>query len=124
LAAGDAVNLEPSVTPTTLLGGHLVQGHVDGVGVVVNVIRSDAETRVTVRPPADLMRYMVPKGSVAVDGVSLTLADVGQDDFTVALIPTTLAITTLGSVRAGSRVNVEADQLVKAVARLLNRADL
>ncbi len=120
LAAGSLVNLEHSVTPTTLLGGHLVQGHVDGVGVVERVDRG-ADWRFRVRPPAGLMEYMTPKGSVAVEGVSLTLAavDAAAGWFEVALIPTTLEVTTLGGLREGDRVNLEADAMAKTVVHWL-----
>ena len=119
VSAGDAVNLERPVTPTTRLGGHLVQGHVDGVGTVL--AREDAEhwTVVRIGVPSDLARYVVAKGSVAVDGVSLTVVDVTDDAFTVSLIPTTLALTTLGSREVGEAVNIEVDVLAKYVERLL-----
>lgn len=122
LKPGDAVNLESCVTPSTLLGGHIVQGHVDGVGIIVEVARSaDEGVRVAIRPPADLMDYLVPQGSVAVDGVSLTLAAVHADRFEVALIPTTLVLTTLGAAAPGRRVNLETDLLVKTVVHHLRR---
>ena len=119
LAAGSRVKLEHAATPTTLLGGHVVQGHVDGVGVVESVV-TEGEWRVRVRPPAGLMEYMTPKGSVCVEGVSLTLARVEPREwFEVALIPVTLEKTTLGELRAGSRVNVEADVFAKTVVNWL-----
>jgi riboflavin synthase len=115
LAAGCRVNLEHAATPTTLLGGHVVQGHVDGVAVVESVL-TEGEWRVRIRPTADLMEYMTPKGSVCVEGVSLTLARVEPRQwFEVALIPVTLEKTTLGELRAGSSVNVEADAFAKTV---------
>jgi riboflavin synthase len=118
LSVGSEVNLEPAATPATLLGGHLVQGHVDGVG---EVIRVTPDWRVTVRPPSGLMEYFVPKGSVVVDGVSLTLAEVDPAGgvFEVALIPTTLEKTTLGGVRAGQRCNLECDVIAKTVVHWL-----
>lgn len=118
LRVGVEVNLEASVTPTTLLGGHLVQGHVDGVGVMEGVT---GEWRVTIRPPEDLLEYLVPKGSVAVDGVSLTVASVDPAGgvFEVALIPTTRERTTLGAARAGQRCNLECDVIVKTVVHWL-----
>lgn len=120
LVPGSTVNLEGSVTPATLLGGHLVQGHVDGVGVFERVDRA-SEWRVAVRPPPELMQYIVPKGSVALDGVSLTVASVdpGSGLFEVALIPTTLAKTTLGSSGAGHRCNLECDAIAKTVVHWL-----
>lgn len=117
LAAGAEVNLEPALRFGDPLGGHWVQGHVDGVGEVVG--RTDAgEHRVlTIAVPAGLGRYLVEKGSVAVDGVSLTVASCDGDRFTVALIPHTLEVTTLGGLAAGDRVNLEVDVLAKYVAR-------
>lgn len=116
LAPGDRVNLERSATPSTLLGGHILQGHVDSLGRVQSVARA-GERRVTVRPPADLMAYITPKGSVAIDGVSLTVARVepGAGVFEVALIPVTLARTTLEDLCVGSEVNLEADIVAKTV---------
>ena len=120
LSPGDPVNLERPVTLSTRLGGHLVQGHVDGVGEVVGV---EAEPTggawLTIRPPAELMRYIVEKGSVSVDGVSLTVAGVDGDAFSVALIPHTLAVTTLGTARVEDAVNLEVDVLAKYVERLM-----
>lgn len=114
--SGTRVNLEHSATPTTLLGGHIVQGHIDGVGVV-DSITNGREHRVRIRPPSSLMPFMAPTGSVALDGVSLTIARVSPDDhfIEVVLIPTTLARTTLGDWVQGTSVNIEADALVKAV---------
>ncbi len=126
LAAGSRVNLEHSVTAATLMGGHIVQGHVDGVGEVLTTVR-DGEHRVRVRPRrsdamlGDLMQYITPKGSVVVDGVSLTVAAIGDDWFEVALIPTTLAQTTLGELREGSECNLETDVIAKTVVSWLRR---
>jgi len=115
LALGSKVNLEHAATPSTLMGGHVVQGHVDGVGTVVSV-QTQREWRVRIRPPADLMEYMVPKGSVCVEGVSLTLASVqARERFEVALIPVTLEKTNLGTLKAGDLVNLEADIFAKTV---------
>jgi len=120
LSPGDPVNLERSVTLTTRLGGHLVQGHVDGVGEVDGVEAQPAGGAwLTIRPPAELLRYLVDKGSVSVDGVSLTVAGADGDAFSVALIPHTLAVTTLGTARVGDAVNLEVDVLAKYVERLL-----
>jgi riboflavin synthase alpha subunit len=119
LHPGDEVNLEPSVTAQSAMGGHIVQGHVDGVGKVTAVRKSDEEWRVTVRPPAALMEYMIPKGSVSIDGVSLTLAAVKKNEIEVALIPTTLAITTMGGYRVGTKVNLECDIVSKTIVHWL-----
>ena len=120
LAPGDEVNLERALTAASLLGGHFVQGHIDGVGEVLGVVRG-GEHRVRIRPPEGVMRYLAPKGSVCVDGVSLTIAELDPRGgwFEVALIPTTLEVTTLGSLGEGSRVNLEADMIAKTVVHHL-----
>jgi riboflavin synthase len=116
---GDRVNLERAVTADKRLGGHIVQGHVDGVGEVLSRTPSEHWEVVEIALPAPLARYVVAKGSIAVDGVSLTVVDVADDRFTVSLIPETLARTTLGARRPGDRVNLEVDVLAKYVERLL-----
>ena len=116
---GDKVNLERAVTPTTRLGGHIVQGHVDGVGTIASRTPSEHWEVVDVSMPSELARYLVDKGSVTVDGVSLTVVEARADGFTVSLIPETLARTTLGSRRPGDRVNLEVDILAKHVEKLL-----
>lgn len=121
LRRGDAVNLEPAVTPTTLLSGHIVQGHVDGVGIIRAVQTTPEDVRVRIAVPAELMDYVVPKGSIAVDGISLTLAEVLDDGFVVALIPTTLELTTLGEAKVDNRVNLEADLVVKTIIHQMRR---
>ena len=123
LTPGDAVNLEPPMRAGDPIGGHFVQGHVDGVGEVVSVARDGGDHRVRVRVPAELARYLVPRGSVAVDGVSLTVAEAEGDSFAVALIPTTLAETTAGGYAAGRRVNVEVDVVARYLERLLSEPD-
>jgi riboflavin synthase len=119
LAPGDPVNLERPLRLGTRLGGHLVQGHVDGVGRVSRVEPEGAGRRLHVEVPAALRPLLIPKGSVAVDGVSLTVAELGATEFAVALIPHTLAVTTLGRRQAGARVNLEMDMLGKYVQALL-----
>jgi len=119
VAPGDRVNLERAMTADKRLGGHLVQGHVDGVGTVVRRSPSEHWDVVEVSLPADLARYVVPKGSICVDGVSLTVVDVGAGSFTVSLIPETLARTTLGSRRPGERVNLETDMIARHVEKLI-----
>ncbi|HEX6247982.1 MAG TPA: riboflavin synthase [Nocardioidaceae bacterium] len=121
LGPGDRVNLERAVTPQTRLGGHIVQGHVDGTGEVVSRTPSEHWEVVEISLPEQVERYLVPKGSVTVDGVSLTVVDVGDASFTVSLIPETLARTTLGRKQAGERVNLEVDVIAKYVERLLDR---
>jgi len=119
VAPGDRVNLERAVTPTTRLGGHIVQGHVDDVGVVRSRRPSEHWELVEISMPPGLGRYLVDKGSVTVDGVSLTVVEAGEDTFTVSLIPETLARTTLGRRQPGDRVNLEVDVLAKHVEKLL-----
>jgi riboflavin synthase len=120
LRPGDRVNLERSLRLGDRLGGHIVQGHVDGVGRVAERHQSGEWETVWFTCPPDLTPLMVPKGSVAVDGVSLTLVAVAADRFSVMLIPHTLAATTLGLKRPGDPVNLEADMLAKHVAKLLD----
>ena len=119
LDIGSKVNLERAVTPTTRLGGHVVQGHVDGTGSVLRRTPSEHWELVEVELPADLARYLVPKGSITVDGISLTVVDVHDASFTVSLIPETLARTTLGFKQPGDPVNLEVDVIAKYVERLL-----
>jgi riboflavin synthase len=112
---GTEANIEPALRAGDPLGGHYVQGHVDSVGVV----RAFEGGRLTVEAPPELIRYCVEKGSIAVDGVSLTIAEVRDDAFEVALVPHTLEVTTLGALRPGDLVNLEADVLAKYVEKLL-----
>ena len=116
LGRAGAVNLERAVTPATRLGGHLVQGHVDGVGTLLD---RGEDAVVRIGTPPELARYLVEKGSVTVDGISLTVVEAAADWFTVALIPTTLARTTLGRTAVGEPVNLEVDVVAKYVERLL-----
>jgi riboflavin synthase len=118
LAAGDHVNLELPLRASDRLGGHIVQGHVDGVGSVES-LGDDGVLRVAV--PPELLRYVVEKGSIAIDGVSLTVAEVDDETLTVALIPETLERTTLGAARPGRPVNLEVDVLAKYVEKLVAR---
>ena len=115
LQVGSPVNLERAVRMSDRLGGHLVQGHVDGVGEVVDPVPD-----LRVRIPSELMRYVVEKGSITVDGVSLTVVQPLDDGFTVAIIPHTSAVTTLGVRKPGDRVNIEVDVMAKYVERLIN----
>ena len=119
LVVGDPVNLERPMRLDGRLGGHLVQGHVDGTGTIESRDRSEHWEVVRVSLPADLARYVVHKGSITVDGVSLTVASVDDRSFTVSLIPTTLALTTLGRKQVGDLVNLEVDVVAKYVERLL-----
>jgi len=121
LTDGDRVNLERSLRVGDRLGGHFVQGHVDAVGIIDARVRQGDWEDVWFRCPADLTRLMVPKGSIAVDGISLTLVNVEPERFSVMLIPHTQANTTLGFKRPGDAVNLEADMLAKHVAKLLGK---
>jgi riboflavin synthase len=118
LASGDRVNLERPMRLGDRLDGHLVQGHVDGVGTVRAARAEGDSTLLEVAPPPDLLRYVVEKGSIAVDGVSLTVAARLPDAFTVALIPHTMAVTTLGPQAVGRPVNLEVDVVAKYVESL------
>jgi riboflavin synthase len=116
---GDSVNLESALRVGDPLGGHVVQGHVDAVGRVRSVESEEESRRVWIDAPETVVRYCLEKGSIAVDGVSLTVAALDDDGFEVALIPHTLEVTTLGRLEPGDRVNLETDVLAKVVERLL-----
>ncbi len=119
LIAGSRVNLERPVTLAARLGGHLVQGHVDGTGEILERIPSEHWEIVRIALPDDLGRYVVEKGSITVDGISLTVVEADRDWFSVSLIPTTLELTTLGTKGVGDPVNLEVDVVAKYVERLL-----
>jgi riboflavin synthase len=119
LEPGDEVNVEPALRVGDSLGGHYVQGHVDGVGRVRSATAAGEDVIVAIDMPPELLRYLVEKGSVTVEGVALTVTEVDEQGFSVALVPHTLAETTLGSLAAGDRVNLEVDVLAKYVERLL-----
>lgn len=124
LQVGDLVNLEPAVTPSQPMGGHFMQGHVDGLAVIDTIHTDAGEWRITLKPEhgaEGLMDYIIPRGSVAIDGVSLTLARVSEDSFDVALIPATLELTTLGQRKVGDHVNIEADILAKTIVHQMSR---
>lgn len=118
LGAGDPVNLERAVTPNKRLGGHIVLGHVDAVGRVMSITPEEEAIVLTVQAPAAVMRYIAMKGSVAIDGVSLTVAGLQPDWFSVSLVPYTSGQTTLGLVRPGRQVNLEVDVLARYIERL------
>jgi riboflavin synthase len=121
LEPGSAVNLEPAVTADQMLSGHIVQGHIDGVAVITEVQRDPSEWRLTLEPPEHLLDCIIDKGSVTLDGVSLTVAALHDRTFEVALIPTTLEITTLGRAEVGTRLNLETDYIAKTVVNWLER---
>jgi riboflavin synthase len=119
LTAGAAVNLEPALRAGDPLGGHLMSGHVDGVAQVLSLSGDARSQRLLIGVPAPLARYLAPKGSIGVDGVSLTINEVEGTTFGVNIIPHTQAVTTLGSLTVGARVNLEVDQVARYLARLL-----
>jgi riboflavin synthase len=119
LKPGDRVNLERALAVGQRLGGHFVQGHVDGTGTLAAVTESDNARILRIEAPPDLMRYLAAKGSIALDGISLTVVDVLPASFTVWIIPHTFANTTLGDRRVGDALNIEVDMLAKYIERLL-----
>lgn len=118
LKTGDRVNLERALRLGDRLGGHLVSGHIDGVGTITGMEKHDIATLVTIRAPREVMRYIIKKGSVAIDGTSLTVVDFSTDTFQVSLIPHTARATTLGFKKAGDTVNLEGDIIGKYIERL------
>jgi riboflavin synthase len=119
---GSLVNLEPSLRPTDRMGGHFVTGHIDACGSVDFFGADGADWRLDINAPADVLRYVVKKGCVAVDGMSLTVADVLPAGFRIWIIPHTLSVTNLAARQAGQRVNLESDLLAKYAEKLLVRA--
>ena len=124
IKVGDPVNLERAMTAATRFGGHVVQGHVDGLGEIISRTPSENWELVEVRIPENLMKYIVLKGSITIDGVSLTVNQVGEDSIGLSLIPETLALTTLGTKQPGDKVNVEADVMAKHIERLLEARNI
>ncbi len=120
--AGMRVNLERPLKAGDELGGHMVLGHVDDVAALIDVTEETGSRRYTLQPPADLMRFIAPKGSVALDGVSLTVNQVAKTTFDLNIIPHTQAVTTFGALRSGARLNMEIDVVARYVARLLQPA--
>ena len=123
LKAGNDVNVERSLRAGDRIDGHFVQGHVDGTGVLTNQIASETEWRLTIQAPLQLAKFLAPKGSISIDGVSLTIASVKGNVFEVALIPTTLRLTTLGSRTLGWRFNLEADILSKTIVNYMEQRE-
>ncbi|MBI3378497.1 MAG: riboflavin synthase [Nitrospirae bacterium] len=122
LKRGDRVNLEASLSPDSKIGGHFVTGHVDAAGTMRSKVTIGDMLKVEIGAPAKVMNFIVEKGSVAVDGISLTIVDVLNDGFTVVIIPHTAKLTTIGFKSTGDTVNIEADILGKYVAKFLNKA--
>lgn len=121
LKTGDVINLEPSLSTGSKIGGHFVTGHVDAVGKIRSKVRIGDMVKVEIEAPVNVMNFLVEKGSVSVDGISLTVVDILKDGFTVVIIPHTAKLTTMGVKGQGNTVNIEADILGKYVARFLNR---
>lgn len=119
LKAGSEVNLERALTLNSRLGGHIVSGHIDGTGIIVDIRRDDNAVWITISCGSSMLRYIINKGSIAIQGVSLTVAEVFSDRFSVSLIPHTQKVTTLHSVRIGDMVNLETDVMAKYAERLL-----
>lgn len=117
----DRVNLELSLRPDSFVGGHFVQGHVDALGRIVNIQSDPGDWRITIEVPAEARSAIVPKGSVAIDGVSMTVAEVSGNTFTVAVIPTTLEMTTLSALSVGDPINVETDIIARTVVHYLEQ---
>jgi riboflavin synthase len=121
LRPGDIVHLERSIRAGDPIDGHFVQGHVDGTGKLIRQIADETQWRLRIAAPAALSRYLIPKGSISIDGVSLTLASINGHEFEVALIPTTLALTTLGKKQVNYRFNLECDSMAKTIISYLER---
>lgn len=122
LKKDDPVNLEPALTLNTPLGGHLVSGHVEGVGRIKKIKSIGNDLKIEINAPEDILRYCIKKGSIAVDGVSLTIVDLFSDSFTVVIIPHTANTTTIGAKKIGSSVNLESDIIAKYVEKFANQA--
>ena len=119
LKVGEKVNLERAATPVTRLGGHLVSGHIDGMAVVEKIVPLDGSSEVFIRLPKQFAKYVIARGSIAIDGISLTVAEKEDDLIKLAIIPHTSELTTFGVLREGDRVNIELDQIAKMVEQLL-----
>jgi len=121
LKQGESVNLEPALRPSDRLGGHFVTGHIDGTGIIRKITPSGGKTKIEITAPDEVMQYIVKKGSVAVDGISLTVVDVYRDSFTVVIIPHTGLVTTIEKRKVNETVNLETDIIGKYVAKFLSR---
>lgn len=121
LKAGSKVNLERALRPTDRMGGHFVSGHIDGVGTIKSIVKEDIADVFTIAAPSTVLKYVIEKGSIAVDGISLTVVDLTDDSFRASLIPHTSANTTLGFKKAGDTVNLESDLIAKYIERLLKK---
>lgn len=123
LAVGSEVNLEKALLPTTRLGGHLVSGHVDGLGEVLSITEESRSIRLAIRAPDDLKHYIATKGSICIDGTSLTVNDINDTDFEINIVPHTQQQTIIKNYKAGTRVNLEVDLIARYLERLLTKQD-
>jgi riboflavin synthase len=121
LRPGSTVNLERALLPSSRMGGHFVQGHIDGTGTVTSVRKAAGDWLITITLPASFMKYVIPKGSICIDGVSLTVASVEGNNLTVAIIPHTLDVTTIKNLRKGSKVNIELDMIGKYIVGMVGK---
>lgn len=121
LKKGDYVNLEPAITLNTRLGGHLVSGHVEGIGIIKAINNVGEYLTVEIEAPSEILKYCIKKGSIAIDGISLTIVDILNSSFTVVIIPHTLKMTTLGTKKIGDKVNLESDIIAKYVEKFVNK---
>jgi riboflavin synthase len=121
LRPGSTVNLERALLPSSRMGGHFVQGHIDGTGTVTSVRKAAGDWLITVTLPASFMKYVIPRGSICIDGVSLTVASVEGNNLTVAIIPHTLDVTTIKKLRNGSKVNIELDMIGKYIVGMVGK---
>lgn len=121
LRSGSKVNLERALLPSSRMGGHFVQGHVDGAGAVKSIKKQAGDWLIKITLPESFMKYVIPMGSICIDGVSLTVASVHGNDFTVSIIPHTLDMTTLKNIKPGSQVNIELDMIGKYIVNLIER---
>ncbi|MGB9711167.1 MAG: riboflavin synthase [Thermodesulfovibrio sp.] len=122
LKKGDSVNLEPALTLNTPLGGHLVSGHVEGIGKIKKIEKIGNDLKIEIEASEEILRYCIKKGSIAVDGVSLTIVDLFSNSFTVVIIPHTAKMTTLGLKKVGDKVNLESDIIAKYVEKFVNQS--
>lgn len=123
LVNGDIVNLERALTLQTRLGGHLVSGHIDGLGTVSDVRRDDNAVRISIKTSADILKYIADRGSIAVNGISLTVVGLSNSGFELSIIPHTQGETTLSHIKAGDKVNLEVDLIMRYLERLTNKND-
>lgn len=121
LKKGDCVNLEPALTLNTRLGGHIVSGHVEGIGIIKRIENKGDYQQIEIEAPEDILKYCIKKGSIAIDGISLTIVDIFPSSFTVVIIPHTAKMTTIGAKKIGDKVNLESDIIAKYVEKFVKQ---